>query len=425
MREPDSSPRRQINVEAFNVNADVARRRSPASSSFVAAVLAAALTGVLAAAPAAVAGTGGTFSSFAPEVRAVECLRTCAGIDVARPGSLVRISGDELASASAVIFSGAAGPADDVRAAVKESRKETLTVTVPAGARSGPVVVVSLDGLSSEAKVTLSIDRAPLSSSGGGSAAIEERIASKTVLFGGQRKARLTYLLRSGGPTTLSVGLVRVKTGELVRTWQPGVVTPGAARTVTWNGLDRTGRVAADGSYRFRVVAGTDGGTTPASGGATPSGGAKAARGADPSFTFLQHIYPVRGPHDYGTFTNRFGGGRNHGGQDVLSPCGTPLVAARGGKVIVSGMENGGGGNTVVIDGVGTDLVYVYYHMRDTPLPKVGDTVWTGQVIGFVGSTGSSTACHLHFELHHGGQWYDDSRAFDPLPSLKAWDKLS
>jgi murein DD-endopeptidase MepM/ murein hydrolase activator NlpD len=409
-------------VEAFNVNADLARRRSLASTSIVAALLG----GVLAAAPAAVAGagTGGTFSSFPPEVDAVECLRDCAGIDVARPGSLVRVTGDELATASTVIFSGGAGSADDAKAVVTAARRETLTVTVPAGARSGPVVVVSRDGLASEAKVTLAIDRAPLSGSGGGTAAIEARIATRTVLYGGQRKARLTYLLKSGAPTTLSVGLVRVKTGELVRTWQPGVVAPGTARTITWNGLDRGGRVAADGAYRFRVVAGADAGSTPVAGGAAPSGGARAAV-ADPSFTFLRHIYPVRGAHDYGTFINRFGGGRNHGGQDVLSPCGTPLVAARGGKVIVSGMESGGGGNTVVVDGVGTDLVYVYYHMRDTPLPKVGDTVWTGQVIGFVGSTGSSTACHLHFELHQGGQWYDDSRAFDPLPSLKAWDKLS
>ena len=136
------------------MNADPARRRSLASTSIVAAMLA----GALAAAPAAVAGTGGTLSSLPPQVDAVECLRDCAGIDVARPGSLVRITGDELASASKVNFSGAAGAADDVSAVVTAARQETLTVTVPAGARTGPVVVVNGDGLASESKVD-AVDR--------------------------------------------------------------------------------------------------------------------------------------------------------------------------------------------------------------------------------------------------------------------------
>src|SRR3954447_23393085 len=36
-------------------------------------------------------------------------------------------------------------------------------------------------------------------------------------------------------------------------------------------------------------------------------------------------IFPVRGPHDYGTEENRFGGSRDHRGQDVLAPCGEPV----------------------------------------------------------------------------------------------------
>ena len=39
-------------------------------------------------------------------------------------------------------------------------------------------------------------------------------------------------------------------------------------------------------------------------------------------------VFPVQGPHEYGTETNRFGGGRGHEGQDVFAECGTPLVAA-------------------------------------------------------------------------------------------------
>ena len=412
---------------------DFVWRRSLPVSFIVATSCAVALS--LPAASGAKTGTGGTLSSLPPTLSAVECLRGCAGIDVARPGSLVRITGAELATVKTVTFVGGSSTTDDVTAAVRSLSSAgarsnvTLTVFVPTNARSGPIVAANSDGLFSTDKLTLTIDRKPPPASGSG--AVEARISTKTVLFGGKNKAVLTYLLQPGAPAKLSVGLVRVKSGELVRTWQPGVVEPGVTRTVTWNGRDQRGAVAPDGQYRFRVVAGDQLTPPAAPTGDQGTGGVRAARATDTaaspklSFRFLQHIFPVRGPHDYGTFTNSFGGGRNHGGQDVLSPCGTPLVAARGGKVIASDMENGGGGNTVVIDGLGTDVIYVYYHMRDTPLPKVGEIVWTGQLIGFVGSTGSSTACHLHLELHHGGNWYDDSRAFDPLPSLKAWDGLS
>jgi murein DD-endopeptidase MepM/ murein hydrolase activator NlpD len=53
---------------------------------------------------------------------------------------------------------------------------------------------------------------------------------------------------------------------------------------------------------------------------------------------------------------------------------------------------------------------------------REGQTVKTGQLVGYVGTTGSSSACHLHFELWDG-LWWNGGRAIDPLPFLKAWDK--
>src|SRR5262249_62414695 len=45
-----------------------------------------------------------------------------------------------------------------------------------------------------------------------------------------------------------------------------------------------------------------------------------------------------------------------------------------------------------------------YYHLRtDTILVHVGDTVVAGQVLGLAGSSGYSTAAHLHFEIQHNG----------------------
>ena len=61
-------------------------------------------------------------------------------------------------------------------------------------------------------------------------------------------------------------------------------------------------------------------------------------------------------------------------------------------------------------------------HLRDKALVSKGDTVTTGQTIGYVGRTGDATACHLHFELWPAPGWYTGGRATDPLPSLKAWD---
>ncbi len=374
-----------------------------------------AAAGLAAALPAAAnAATGGTFSSFPPKVSGVECLTRCAGIDVVRPGGTIRITGSDLGGARSVQFRGRSGSADDIAAPVTRRTATAATVAVPAAARTGPVVVVNADGLASATDVTVAIDRGAGSAPSG--AAVQAKVATRTVFYAGRTKARLSYVLQGSEPAKLSVGLVHVASGQLVRTWEPGVVAPGTGRTIVWNGLAKDRSVAPEGRYRFRVVVGSG-----AAGGARSA----AATAAADQFTFLRHIFPIRGPHDYGTFVNRFGGGRNHGGQDVLANCGTALVAARGGKVVVAGFESGGGGNTVVIDGAGTNLVYVYYHMRDQPLVRVGQHVWTGQLIGFVGSTGSSTACHLHLELHRGGQWYDDSRAFDPLPSLRAWDRLT
>ena len=116
-------------------------------------------------------------------------------------------------------------------------------------------------------------------------------------------------------------------------------------------------------------------------------------------------------------------GGRSHRGHDVLAACGLPLVAARGGVVKYRGYQSAAG-NYIVIDGEGTDFDYVYMHLKQPAYAKTGAKVYTGQLIGQVGTTGSSTACHLHFEMWNG-PWYDGGTAIDPLPYLRAWDKQS
>ncbi|MFG6443903.1 M23 family metallopeptidase [Microbacterium sp. P07] len=92
-----------------------------------------------------------------------------------------------------------------------------------------------------------------------------------------------------------------------------------------------------------------------------------------------------------------------HQGVDLLAPGGTPLFAAAAGVVRVSQESFGGYGVAVTIDHVidGQRVSTLYGHMTYGSRQVVsGQTVEAGQIIGLVGSTGSSTANHLHFEVH-------------------------
>ncbi|MDQ6747651.1 MAG: M23 family metallopeptidase, partial [Candidatus Dormibacteraeota bacterium] len=134
--------------------------------------------------------------------------------------------------------------------------------------------------------------------------------------------------------------------------------------------------------------------------------------------------FPVRGTHNYGNGDNRFGAarsGHSHAGQDVMSPCGTPLAAARGGKVL--GADYGGAaGNYIAVHTADTRYDYFYAHMRSAALVPEGATVQTGQIIGYVGDTGDAVGCHLHFELWDGA-WWSGGHAVDPLAFLQAWER--
>ena len=107
--------------------------------------------------------------------------------------------------------------------------------------------------------------------------------------------------------------------------------------------------------------------------------------------------FPVVGSHDYGTAENRFGGARDHGGQDVLAPCGEPVVAALAGKVTDVKYEGAAGNYAVVRAGDGTSQVYM--HLRDAASVRPGERIAAGERIGRVGQTGDASTCHLHFEL--------------------------
>jgi len=98
---------------------------------------------------------------------------------------------------------------------------------------------------------------------------------------------------------------------------------------------------------------------------------------------------------------------RLHSGRDYAVPCGTPVYAAASGSVISAGW-GGGYGNRVVIDHgyvSGTGLASTYNHL--SRIVRSGGSVKRGALIGYSGTTGSSTGCHLHFETLENGSFAD------------------
>ena len=131
--------------------------------------------------------------------------------------------------------------------------------------------------------------------------------------------------------------------------------------------------------------------------------------------------FPVRGPHTYG---DGLGAGRGHQGQDLLARCGRPVVAARAGRVRVRDSQPSGAGNFVVIRSKGKRRKdFVYMHMLKRISVRRGERVEAGDRIGSVGSSGRSSACHLHFEMWSAPGWYRGGSVLNPTPSLKRWDR--
>jgi murein DD-endopeptidase MepM/ murein hydrolase activator NlpD len=110
-------------------------------------------------------------------------------------------------------------------------------------------------------------------------------------------------------------------------------------------------------------------------------------------------IWPVRGYLSAG-FGNRidpFTGQLDfHAGIDISTPQGTRIMAPADG-VVISCAVKGGYGNALIVDH-GFGIVTRYAHLDHFNV-RPGQRVHRGEVIGFVGSTGRSTAPHLHYEV--------------------------
>lgn len=249
--------------------------------------------------------------------------------------------------------------------------------------------------------------------------------------FYGVRNPRLSYSIASSQPTNdLRIDVVN-EAGEIVKSFYRNDVAPNVEDTVQWDGTTVGKKPAPNGRYRFQVVPQDE---SPAAMQSLSRSIQEAKQQASSSaqsfvlnFALYGYAFPVLGDHNFGGAQSVFGAGRSghtHQGHDVMAECGLPLVAARGGRVQYSGWD-GAAGNYVVIDGRGTGFDMAYMHLLQPSPLQEGMTVRTGQPLGLVGSTGSSSACHLHFEIWTAPGWYEGGSPVDPLPYLLRWDRYS
>lgn len=282
----------------------------------------ATLTLGVAATPAGAAVGGASVSMSSQteaqmmKIRKISCLKGCRSINPTSAGATLRFQGPWLSRGKRVVYLGAEGEADDVKAKlrlVKSGKTQMVTALVPKRAKNGPVAIEIDDDARSEASASkISLPAAP----------------------------KVIQPLPGNGP-----------------------------------------------------------------------------------------FFPIRGAYTWGTGAAVYGtaSGRTHQGWDIFAKCGTPLVAAEGGKVLYKAFH-ARAGNYVVIDVDGANHDAVYMHLRSaSPLTR-GDTVKAGTQVGEVGETGRASGCHLHFELWDGGAWQGvggkAGNPINPRPTLELWEKL-
>ena len=137
------------------------------------------------------------------------------------------------------------------------------------------------------------------------------------------------------------------------------------------------------------LPSGTD--TTPSNQAPSSSGWIKPLKSYTITSAFGMRKHPVLGYN------------RMHEGVDMAAPQGTPIYAAKSGKVTTTSYQAGGAGNYVVINH-GDGFTSIYMHMTRY-IVSSGQYVNAGQVIGYVGSTGISTGPHLHFGIAYKGSY--------------------
>lgn len=131
------------------------------------------------------------------------------------------------------------------------------------------------------------------------------------------------------------------------------------------------------------------------------SGGASSGKFRDPVSARRSSMFGYRFHPVYHTR-------KLHKGMDYAAGCGTPVRAMTSGKVLATTHNSGAGNKVIVSHGLhnGQILTTSYHHLQGFAV-SAGQRIEAGQTVGYVGSTGASTGCHLHFETHLDGTALD------------------
>ena len=116
------------------------------------------------------------------------------------------------------------------------------------------------------------------------------------------------------------------------------------------------------------------------------------------NFTRVSSVYTMHRKHPI------FGKVRPHQGVDYAAPRGTPVKALGAGKVVFRGWKNGYGNTLVIRHSGGIDTQYAHLSRFASSL-KVGQKVDQGEIVAFVGATGTATGPHLDFRVMKNGRF--------------------
>ena len=354
------------------------------------------------------AAGGGTGASLPnpPQPKNVSCLEKCAAEHTVVAGATVAFTGKGLGEVSRITYKGEGA---GVGVKPDEVTKNRVVAKVPEGAASGKPRVADRYGQSAKSPVALKVVDASQLPSQDTPGTGDITVNTEKAFFDDQQPITVTYLFKGNSPGDVRLELIDRDTGEVVGSWVQQGAQPGSYQTFEWDGQVAEDQAAPTGNYKWRIGA---------------VGGQLEDGGTGSYFSLYDHIFPIRGKHTYGDGVGAQRKGHSHQGQDVFAKCGTPLVAARGGRVQYTGFH-GAAGNYLVIDGKGTGRDYAYMHLADKVTFNEGDRIYTGQQIGAVGQSGNASGCHLHFELWSPPGWYEGGHFMNPTKKLRRWDGWS
>ncbi len=344
-------------------------------------------TGVVGEREAAILRLGTAASTPAPPPATSQYL----GLSVGARGQAVKDAQQALITGGVTVRGGADGVFGTATKDALTTYQTALGITA-----DGTVNQATID------KLGLGTSTAPTPMPSGGSAPASPPSSNSNPYVG--------LTVGSSGPLVRELQTALQSTGLVVRGGADGSF--GAATKTALmafqsvNGIPQTGVVTLQGAAILGLGSGSVGIVNPNGGGAV---------------TLAR--FPVQGRCFFGdTWQDARSGGRRHEGVDIIANEGKLLYAVVDGEISKQYWDTPGalsGNGLRVAQPNGT--YFTYLHMSGfAPGITVGTQVKAGDVIGFVGNTGSSATAHLHFEIHPGG-----GAAVNPYPYVKPIDDCS